>query len=269
MTRSSVAAMLDRHRTVFVKPVSGMHGKGVIRLEWVKDEEKPFRFQEGTKKRSFRELDSLYDAVREVAAGRSYLVQKGIRLLRYKGRPFDIRVMVQQNPAGKWETTGMLGRVAQPGKIVTNVHNGGKLELVETLLRPYVPADRMGSTVAQLKNLGLRVAEHLGRKFPGIREIGLDVGIGSDLWPWIIEVNTSPASFIFKRMPDKSVYRRVRAYAIAYGKLRRKRKDAGRSAGADKKGASSSRAASKKKRTVKLMRPPLSNKRTVGELRRR
>ena len=213
--------MLEKHRTVFVKPVSGMHGKGVIKIDLVKGTKLPYRYQEGTKKRAFREMDSLLSAIRSVAAGRTYLVQKGIRLLRHNNRPFDIRVMVQHTPAGKWETTGMIGRVAQAGKIVTNVHNGGKLKPVEKLLKPYVPEEKMAAVTANLKSLGRLVAVQLSKKFPGIQEVGLDVGLGADLWPWIIEVNTSPDSFVFKRLPDKSIYRRIRNYAIAYGRLGR------------------------------------------------
>ncbi|WP_058302446.1 YheC/YheD family protein [Gorillibacterium timonense] len=247
MTPSTLDSMLVRHRTVFVKPVSGMHGKGVIKVELVKSAEKPYRYQEGLVKRSFKDRGSLYKAILKVAAGRPYLVQKGIRLLRYKDRPFDIRVMIQQSPAKRWEVTGIICRVAQPGKIVTNVHNGGRLQPIERMLKPYAHKRSMERSIADLKSLGKDVAEHLGRRFPGIKEIGLDIGIDGDLKPWIIETNTSPASFIFKHLPDKSIYQRVRNYAIAYGKLRRPKPAEKKPVHQQKKPSSARRAAAGKR----------------------
>jgi hypothetical protein len=54
-----------------------------------------------------------------------YVVQRGIHLLRQSGRSFDLRIMVQKNPKGEWETTGVIGRLGDPKKIVTNVCKGG------------------------------------------------------------------------------------------------------------------------------------------------
>lgn len=224
MTPESLASMLREYRTVFVKPVSGMHGKGVMKVERTESGAKRYRCQEGFIKRSFDSREELYRAIRKVAAGREYLVQKGIKLLTYQGRPFDTRVMIQHNPGGEWEVTGILCRVAEPGKIVTNVHNGGRLKTIETVMRAYQTPGETRRLIHKLESLGLAVARQLERHFPGIREIGLDVALDRSLMPWIIETNTSPASFIFKHHPDKSVYRRVRRYAMAYGKLRPKRK---------------------------------------------
>lgn len=69
----------------------------------------------------------------------TYIVQQGINMITFNKRPFDIRVMVQQKPAGGWETTGILARVAARNKIVTNYHNGGKPKELAALLFPYFP----------------------------------------------------------------------------------------------------------------------------------
>ncbi|MDF0752826.1 YheC/YheD family protein, partial [Marinobacter sp. 71-i] len=92
-------------------------------------------------------------------------------------RRFDFRVMVQMNPAGQWETTGIIGRLAHPRKIVTNYHAGGTPLPMETLMKSHL--EKAGRTSRayrrELSKLGVDVASALGTRFPGLREIGIDV----------------------------------------------------------------------------------------------
>ncbi|WP_338130749.1 YheC/YheD family protein [Cohnella ginsengisoli] len=149
--------------------------------------------------------------------------QQGIELLKQDGRRFDFRVMVQMNPAGQWETTGIIGRLAHPRKIVTNYHAGGTPLPMETLMKTHL--EKAGRTSRgyrrELSKLGVDVALVLGKRFPGLKEIGIDVAVDTALKPWILEVNTLPDPYIFLRLPDRGVYRRIRKYAIAYGRFRR------------------------------------------------
>lgn len=100
---------------------------------------------------------------------------------------------------GNWETTGLIGRVAQKGKIVTNYHSGGKLTEMLKILR----------------KLGEDTGRFYHKKYPSFRQIGVDVGLDIHMTPWIIEVNTNPDPYIFKHLSDKSMYRKVLAYRRA------------------------------------------------------
>ena len=122
MNLPSLRAMLRRYGMVYVKPVSGTYGRGVMRVEAGKG---AYAYQVEQTKRRFATIEALYRSIVRHKRKRPYLVQRGIRLLKYKGRRFDIRVMVQRNLKGRWETTGIIGRVAHPRKIVTNFHSGG------------------------------------------------------------------------------------------------------------------------------------------------
>jgi glutathione synthase/RimK-type ligase-like ATP-grasp enzyme len=127
MTKESLRKLLQLYNMVYIKPNRGTFGNGVMRIELNPGELQPYRYQKGVKIKTFGDLDAMYRSIREDTRNRPYLVQKGIDLLKYNDRRFDIRVMVQQNPKCKWETTAMIGRVADPRKIVTNFHNGGTL----------------------------------------------------------------------------------------------------------------------------------------------
>lgn len=114
----------------------------------------------------------------------------------------------------------MLGRVAAPQKIVTNYHNGGSIVSVNTLLKSHMNPSETLSTVNQLKSLGVQIAGQLETTYPGIKEIGLDIAMDQHMDMWLLEVNTLPSIVIFKLFPDKSIYRKIHRYAVAYGRVK-------------------------------------------------
>jgi glutathione synthase/RimK-type ligase-like ATP-grasp enzyme len=221
MTRENLESMLNQYGMVYVKPDKGSFGIGVIRVERTGEE---FKYQAGTTIRTFPGYEALFLDLKRVTRNRSYLAQKGIHLLKYKGRRFDIRVMVQKSPLQHWESTAMVGRVAHPKKIVTNYHNGGTLKSVPDLMGTYMNLDELGRFVRQLKSLGIAVARQLEAKYPGIKEIGIDIAVDQNKKYWILEVNTCPDPYIFKILKDKSVFRRVIRYAKAYGRIKSTKK---------------------------------------------
>jgi glutathione synthase/RimK-type ligase-like ATP-grasp enzyme len=220
MTAATLQTMLEQYKMVYVKPNVGMFGNGVIRVEQAGDEvERPFSYQSGTRLKAFKTFSEMYVSLHKLVGNRPYLVQKGIHLLKHKGNRFDLRVMVQMTPHHKWETTGIIGRVAHPAKIVTNYHNGGKLRSVDTLLQKYVPATERKGYVKQLQVLGVKVAKAINARYKGVKEIGVDVALDHELVPWILEVNTSPDPYIFRVLKDKRIFAKIRRYGKAYGRL--------------------------------------------------
>lgn len=229
--------MLVLYETVYIKPDRGTYGCGVMRAErrnlilTPSGAENPEAHEEenaepsimyilryGTKALAFQSMEELHQAITGRIKKRPYLIQQGINLLRYKNLSFDLRVLVQKNPEGRWETTGLLGRVAAPQKIVTNYHNGGSLLPVEELLAEHmITADR-SYMIHRLKHLGVRIGRQLVKAFPDMKEIGLDVAMDDHHDLWILEVNTMPSLVAFKLFDDKSIYRKISRYAASYGR---------------------------------------------------
>ncbi|KPV59162.1 endospore coat-associated protein [Paenibacillus sp. A3] len=220
LNRDSLQNMLNRYGMVYVKPNSGTYGIGVMRVERLAREGRAsYRCHIGKKIQTFTQYDDLYRHIAGLTRKRMYLVQKGIHLLKYKKRRFDLRVMVQKTPTGSWQTTGLIGRVAAPGKVVTNVHNGGKLKPVEVLLRGHAGSAKKSRLTSKLRTLGTSVARQLRTKYRGLKEIGLDVALDAKLHPWILEINTAPDPYIFRKLKDKRIFARIYRYAKAYGRL--------------------------------------------------
>ncbi|WP_379153640.1 YheC/YheD family protein [Paenibacillus sp. sgz5001063] len=226
MTRSVLKKMLLKYHMVYIKPCCGSMGQGVIRVEKISargrennsGEQVHYRYQAGTQVHSFSDYDTAYLAICRETKGRSYLVQKGIRLITYDQRPFDIRVMVQRNPKGKWVATGVAGRVAHPGKVVTNGSQGGSIYPVASLLEAYTSIEKRAALIAAMKKIGVKSAHQLGSAFPSLREIGVDIALDRRLKLWILEVNTVPDPCPFTKLKDRSMIRRIIRYGKTYGR---------------------------------------------------
>ncbi|QCT00736.1 hypothetical protein E6C60_0007 [Paenibacillus algicola] len=224
---SELQQMLDAYNLVYIKPDQGTYGNGVMCAEKVTvplsehsggiSAQYILRYETSTE--AYKELDSLHRAITQLCAGKEYIIQKGIRLLKQGGSPFDLRVLTQKTPDGGWESTGIIGRVAALQKIITNHHSGGTTAHFRSLMKEHMNMEETEQLRRKLKDLGVRTAKQLQKKYRNLKEIGLDIAIDERFDIWILEVNTKPALFPFKKFfKNPAVYRKVKKYALAYGR---------------------------------------------------
>lgn len=220
MKLDSLQSMLDTYGFVYIKPIAGTYGNGVMRVE--KRRSGGYQYQSSFTVYPFRSYESMYASIMKKKKKPPYLVQRGIRLLKHNRRRFDIRVMVQKNPRGIWETTGVIGRLAHPRKIVTNYHSGGTPMSITTLLSSHMTPAQIEAYSEKLKELGVQIANCFQERYPQLKEIGADIAVDRSLTPWILEINTMPDLFLFNHLKDKSILRRMYRYAVAYGRYRKR-----------------------------------------------
>lgn len=227
MNKNTLYEMLQKHQMVYIKPCCGSLGQGVMRVEKknkTKDEggtgggQIEYSYQAGTNVRKFHDYNTAYRSIISMTNKKTYLVQRGIHLLMYEGRPFDIRVMVQRNSKQYWEATGIVGRVAHPQKVVTNGSQGGSIYPVEELLKAYTSPEKCKALIQSMKEIGVKSAGQLSTSYPGLKEIGVDIALDERLKPWILEVNTAPDPCPFTKLNDTRMLKRIVKYAKAYGR---------------------------------------------------
>ena len=63
----------------------------------------------------------------------------------------------------------------------------------------HMTAEEAENIRKELNVLGVNVASHLQKSYPKLKEIGLDIAIDGRWNIWILEVNTKPALFPFKK----------------------------------------------------------------------
>lgn len=203
LSSRAVAELLGRNRSLYLKPSRASVGNGIIRISKAAD---------GT----YAEVNRLGRTIRRrVGANgivrligkrrrRSYLVQQGIPLMKYDGRPVDFRVSIQKGEDGRWQYTGMVGKVARKRAVVTNLHCGGQSMKASALFEAW--GWDASAVEARVAALGLRVAEALERSLPGISDLGLDIALDDAAHPWFIEANFRDLRITFRDAGERETW---------------------------------------------------------------
>lgn len=213
-SKGALESMLQKYQMVYVKPTHGSNGRGVMRVERGGGGE--YDYQLAGKRNSFGSFEALYRAVKKDTLGKSYLVQQGIHALQYEGRRYDLRVVVQKSPNGGWEVTGTVARVAHPNRIVSNGSQGGTILPAGQVMSFSMGPMQRARLLKRIGELGIDTMRSLHRRYPKLKEIGLDIAIDRNLHPWILEVNTKPDHCMFAILYDQTMIRRIIDYGSKY-----------------------------------------------------
>ncbi len=187
-----VEAFLSRSSCVFIKPRSGNRGNGIFVL-------RPgpgglhLTFYDYGGQRRFGPLtpESMLAVVQAAAGGTSYVIQEGVESLQAEGCVFDVRV-VMVNDGSRWHEI-VETRLAPPGSDLSNVFQGGSIEVTEAVL-----SRALGEAAAQqvLRSIAAKaheLARHLETDFPGeLMEVGFDVVVDRHCGLHVVEINSKP-----------------------------------------------------------------------------
>jgi hypothetical protein len=206
-----ISRMLRRNKMVYVKPVDGKAGDGIIQI---RAEGKGFRvtLQNKGKRKHFHVLSRQEAAALAFKAvrGRSCLLQQGVHLATFAGRPFDLRLLVQKNRFGHWRVTGMGARIADQDGITTHVPNGGEIEKADLALKAAFGTSRAKIIGKKVKRMALAIAETIEQKSTGdghIGEMSMDIGVTGDGTLHFFEANAKPMKFDEPFIRAKSLIR--------------------------------------------------------------
>ncbi|WP_213618389.1 YheC/YheD family protein [Paenibacillus sp. J22TS3] len=206
MTDSRTLRMLKAYSSVFIKPNHGSGGSGIIRAKRLK---KGYEVRCG----SSRKVVGSHSVLKVIKSYRKtkhrYLVQKGLRLAKYHGVIFDIRIYLQK-PAGKWMIAGTAARVAAPHKFVTNYLKGGHAAPLSTVLLSLTGNNqsKVDAYHRKINKLSIAIAKIINKRH-SIRELGVDLAIDKKGRIWIIEANSHPGHMLFTQLPDQTMIRTI------------------------------------------------------------
>lgn len=211
--------MLENHGSVYVKPIWGMKGFGVIRVN--KDEDKlRFRYREDDNNVDI-ELDDekqIDDTLDKLFAPGESIIQQGIELLTYDGGVVDFRCVMQKNETFSWECSSIIARVGAKESVVSNISSGGAALPAMDLIKIALATSQVEAFEIKegIISLCMKVCNTLDEYGYNFGTLGLDIGIDKDKNIWLIEVNNRrPHPAIALRASDIQSY-----YTILTGPLR-------------------------------------------------
>ncbi|MCD9022761.1 YheC/YheD family protein [Cohnella silvisoli] len=190
-------SMCSRYSAVFLKPVRGSLGKGIIRLSRIGPEnwQASYATVGGTKRQTYTSLVKLFSTISGKMKTVRYLVQQGLTLIEIGGRPVDYRALTQKNASGKWAITSIVGRTAGTDHFVSNLARGGTLSTVrESVAKSNLPVQFRGDASSRLQRAALDIAKGVDTHIPAhFGELGIDLALDTSGRVWLLEVNSKPS----------------------------------------------------------------------------
>jgi glutathione synthase/RimK-type ligase-like ATP-grasp enzyme len=189
--------MAGRHHTLFLKPITGSLGKGIIRIRKEQGGSYSCHFTNlnGVRKQSFPSIASVFSTLSAKLKAQRYQLQQGLDLITSGGRPIDFRALVQKGALGKWEITSTVARIAGTQHFVSNLARGGSLSTVkEAVSKSSLGAGLRGSIRGKLRKAALELAKGIETQIPNhFGELGIDLAVDNHGKVWLIEINSKPS----------------------------------------------------------------------------
>jgi hypothetical protein len=189
-------AMSNRYESLFLKPITGSLGKGIIKIQKLPNHkyECLTTHPTGVNKQSFSSLRALYQKLSPKLSKQNYQLQQGLHLITVQHRPIDFRALVQRDHAGKWAITSIVGRIASQDQFVSNIARGGSLSKVKTALAQSSVRSNASLISSKLRQATLLIAQGIEDHIPShFGELGIDLAVDRHQKVWLIEVNSKPS----------------------------------------------------------------------------
>lgn len=214
--------MLRARSLLYLKPINGTGGRGVLRLEKRRGSNIVL-LQGRDRQRRVITPQQVNEAVLPsrlavLGVDERYLIQQGIPLKLKDGRVHDFRLLIQKTGTGEWEVTGCAGRIGARRSVTSNLHGGGAAVPMRKLLGMRFGSERVEAIQKEIYSLSHEIARYLEDHYGKLCELGLDIAVDPQGHPWLIEINPKPAREVFNRIGERDTYakaiRRPLEYAL-------------------------------------------------------
>ena len=204
---------LTKYKRIILKPKRGHYGKNVYLLVNTEDEYYVFIGSMNNPKYKFDksgELKKWADETQADLPNQDFLIQKWIESAKFAGRYFDVRLLVQKNNQGNWETTAAVSRIARYNFFISNI--------VYQIVDSQWLFVQLGwkDLVLIMKDIGLQVGKILCEKLGPFGELSIDFLVDAQANPWIIEINGKPTKTLFTKVVNDNVLSKIYLNPIEY-----------------------------------------------------
>ncbi|QPC45970.1 YheC/YheD family protein [Mangrovibacillus cuniculi] len=209
--------MLRKYPSIYVKPIHGSLGKGIVQFYYEKKEGMYYARYERNEVQKLQKSVALEPLIKQALRGRPlqrFLVQQGIPLHINEGQVVDFRVHTNKDQHGVWQVTAIAAKRAGSGSATTHVKNGGKIVSLQELFEDLSTRQEVQK---KLKKAALELSLSLERQLSGvIGEVGFDFGMDTDGRIWFFEANSKPGRSIFSHVDHREYEWLTRKLSLAF-----------------------------------------------------
>jgi glutathione synthase/RimK-type ligase-like ATP-grasp enzyme len=221
-TAKDVFDLLDRFGKVYIKPVLGLGGRGIVRVQH-ENGVYVFNYRENGVNLSdeLQSRDQATEYMRDKFAHGKYLIQQAIELIKYRGGVVDFRCIMQKDQSREWVCKAIIGRCGEQGSIVSNISNGGRAFKIEKMKEKSMPlsAEKILHLDDEIRSLALQICRILDELGLNCGTLGLDIGVDVEGNLWLIEINNrDPNPSIALNVHDFKLYEELKTGLLFYAK---------------------------------------------------
>ncbi|MFC4322134.1 YheC/YheD family endospore coat-associated protein [Litchfieldia salsa] len=196
LNKQVLEEMLAKHSYVFIKPIHGSQGRKIFKINVLDDGSYELDYTTFAKEMEtkYDTIHSLFLSLRTRLNKQGYIIQQGIPLFSYQGRPLDFRFLCQKAEKNDWKITSIVARVSAKDDFVSNLSRGGEVKKIEEVLKESFLEKDIRQIKKLMSELATEIASLIDSSIPGFfGELGIDLALDKEGKPWLIEVNTKPS----------------------------------------------------------------------------
>lgn len=212
--------MLNKYRVLYLKRRYGSRGNGIIQVKKLENFFEVTRVLKDTQKKDQLKTEiELMSFLKGLIKKNRYIIQQGV-LYEANHKQVDFRAYIQKDGSMEWKVRGVIGRLAQPNSVITNIRYTqqilpGKAALKELYGLDGDNADRMAEKIEEACILaGKSMDINLGH----FGDVALDFILDGQGNVYFLEVNAGYGHKIFGKIRDFELRDRVFKAPMEYGK---------------------------------------------------
>lgn len=196
--------MLKQYSFIFLKAYYGSGGNQVLSIKKSKGKYKLVFISYELQELILSDVEEVRKHIEGFTEGRKFIIQRGIRLLKYQGRFFDMRVLIIKDKVGQWRAMSNYARIAKANLTITNYCAGGECDFYNNIYPDLSSPLCKGSipNYDDVASVAIKIASVIDREFGTFGELGMDMAIDKCGKIWFIEANTKPDKDLVEILDD-------------------------------------------------------------------
>ena len=221
-SEQNIFDMLEKFKKIYVKPIFGLRGRGIFQIS----KENGIYFFKHRKRTSnftnaFETKSEASEFVQTHLNSGKYIIQQAINLMHHEGRIIDFRCIMQKRQLNRWECNAIIAKYGDKNSIVSNISSGGTAFDAAFLFKEVLHLSENQSyfMLERIKLFAFQVCNKLDLLGINCGTLGLDIGIDTDDYIWLIEINNrDPDPTIALDINDVKLYCDLKTNPLFYAK---------------------------------------------------